>query len=184
ACDGNRYCQRACPYKVIWFNEDKGSSEIEGDGISQMCIGCVPRVEDGVAPACARTCPGRAVHFGRIGNEEGSVHKLVREWEVALPLHPEYNTEPNVYYVPPLSSPKFDDEGRYTDEERIPLDYLQKLFGDDVEDALETLQEERERVKNGGESELIDSLIGYDWPDDFFGEYTEHPDANLNGGKQ
>lgn len=228
ACDGNRYCQRACPYKVIWFNEERdaadkadasfaadggvggdrsgadgtGAWEVEPDGgaaetatdesgagetpagdrgISQMCHGCIPRLEDGVAPACARTCPARAVHFGRLDDPENSVYKLVEEWEVALPLRPQANTSPNVYYVPPLSAPKLDGEGRFTAEDRIPTDYLETLFGDGVADALATIQRERRRVENGEDSELIDTLVGYEWPEDFFGSYTTHPDENLGG---
>lgn len=196
ACDGNRFCQRACPYKVIWFNEDRGTAEIqqpetpaadggtptmEGsetlthDGISQKCHGCIPRIEEDVAPACARSCPTRAVHFGNMKDTDGSVYKLVEEWGVALPLLPQANTGPNVYYVPPMSAKRLDDDGRITDEPRIPDEYLRSLFGDRVEEALATIQEEREKVENGGESELIDLLVGYRWPDDFFGSFTDHP---------
>lgn len=174
SCEGNRYCQQACPYKVIWFNEDRGNSEIPG--VSQMCIGCVPRLEEGVAPACARACPGRVVHFGHLNNEESSVHQLVKKWEVALPLHPEYNTGPNVYYVPPMSASRLDEDGEFTDEPRIPQEYLESLFGERVGEALETIKRHRKKVENGGESELIDLLVGWRWPDDFFGSYTNHPD--------
>src|SRR5690606_9707546 len=31
------------------------------------------------------------------------VYKMVKEWEVAFPLHPEFRTLPMVWYVPPLS---------------------------------------------------------------------------------
>ncbi|MDY7081508.1 MAG: 4Fe-4S dicluster domain-containing protein, partial [Halobacteria archaeon] len=196
-CNGYRFCVEACPYKVIYFNPEEGTVAMGTDdgveftadvsdamadggnegteGIAQKCIGCFPRVEKGVAPACVRQCPGRARFYGYLDEEGTPVHKLVREWEVALPLHPEFNTEPNVYYVPPLSSPKLDDEGRPKDENRIPLDYLEELFGDDVEDTLELLREEREKMKEGEESELMETLIGYDWPDDFFGEFTANP---------
>ncbi len=182
SCDGNEYCRRACPYKVIWFNEDRGTAE--QPGVSQMCMGCVPRIENEVAPACARSCPARAVHFGFLDNRDGSVHKLVRSWNVALPLHPEYNTGPNVYYVPPLSSSKLDEEGRYTNEERIPLDYLEFLFGSEVGSALETLKKERSKKRNGEESELMDLLIGWEWPEDFFGEFTRHPDEMISQGEK
>ena len=32
--------------------------------MSQHCIGCFPRIEQGVAPACVRQCPGRAAFIG------------------------------------------------------------------------------------------------------------------------
>lgn len=177
-CHGYRFCMEACPYKVIYFNL---SGSIAGEtittnsetGIAQKCIACFPRLEKGVAPACARACPARAVHFGFLEDKNSSVYKLVKKWKVALPLHPEFNTEPNVYYVPPLSSPKFDKDGRLTNEERIPIDYLKSLFGPEVERALKTLKEEREKMRKGMDSELMRILIGFRWPDDFFGRFRQ-----------
>ena len=62
--------------------------------VSQHCIGCFPRIEHGVAPACVRQCPGRAAFVGFLDDAGGPIHKLVEKWKVALPLHPEYGTEP------------------------------------------------------------------------------------------
>ncbi|MCS7143680.1 MAG: 4Fe-4S dicluster domain-containing protein, partial [Archaeoglobaceae archaeon] len=160
-CNGCKKCISACPYKIPNYNKKLN--------IVQKCIACFPRLEKGVAPACARACPARAVHFGFLEDKNSSVYKLVKKWKVALPLHPEFNTEPNVYYIPPLSSPKFDKDGRLTNEERIPIDYLKSLFGAEVERALKTLKEEREKMRRGEDSELIRTLIGFKWPDDFFG---------------
>ena len=50
-CQGIRECNKACPYDKIYFNYITGKS--------QKCIFCFPRLEEGVAPACARQCPGR-----------------------------------------------------------------------------------------------------------------------------
>ncbi|MEU8817068.1 nitrate reductase subunit beta [Actinoplanes sp. NPDC048796] len=68
------------------------------------------------------------------------VWKLISEYRIALPLHPEYRTLPMVWYVPPLS-PVLDaagaagrddtdaDEVFHTiDELRIPVEYLAELF--------------------------------------------------------
>ncbi|MCC6195363.1 MAG: hypothetical protein IT518_12925 [Burkholderiales bacterium] len=49
------------------------------------------------------------------GDEGSLVYKLVKKWQVAIPLHPEYGTQPNVYYVPPMSALAFDDESGLTD---------------------------------------------------------------------
>jgi nitrate reductase beta subunit len=64
---------------------------------------------------------------------------FVKRWEMALPLHPEWRTLPNVFYVPPLLplfASKGDGatrtaEGLLTDgvRGRIPLAYLGRLFG-------------------------------------------------------
>ncbi|GAA3446443.1 nitrate reductase subunit beta [Planomonospora venezuelensis] len=68
------------------------------------------------------------------------IHKLIFEYGVALPLHPEYRTMPMVWYIPPLS-PVVDvlsgtghdgeDAGNLfgaIDALRIPVGYLAELF--------------------------------------------------------
>ncbi len=35
--------------------------------------------------------------------KESPVYKMVADWKIALPLHPEYRTLPMVWYIPPLS---------------------------------------------------------------------------------
>ncbi len=68
------------------------------------------------------------------------VWKFVRQWELALPLHPEFRTLPMLFYVPPLV-PVMGKliEGVYgrssgdgifgaIDEARVPLKYLASLF--------------------------------------------------------
>ncbi len=152
-CRGERNCIRACPYKKIYFNPLRGQSE--------KCIFCFPRVERGLPPACARQCVGRLRFVGYLDDREGPVYKLVKKWKVALPLRPDFGTQPNVYYVPPLSPPKFGAKGEVAGEQRIPIDYLKKLFGPSVEDSLRTLQEEMKKKADGGESELIGILIAY-----------------------
>ncbi|MCB1668962.1 MAG: 4Fe-4S dicluster domain-containing protein [Porticoccaceae bacterium] len=165
-CSGYRFCQEACPYKKIYFNETLGKS--------QKCIFCFPRIDEGVTTACSRQCPGRLRFVGYLDDPEGPIYKLVHEHKVALPLHSEYGTQPNVYYVPPISSPKFDENGEPTDESRIPLDYLEYLFGPSVKGVLDKIESERVKVRNGGESELMDLLIARKWLD-LFGPFTKHP---------
>jgi ethylbenzene hydroxylase subunit beta/complex iron-sulfur molybdoenzyme family reductase subunit beta len=92
------------------------------------------------------------------------VWKLVDKWKVALPLHPEYGTEPNVFYVPPIGPARFDAAGKLDESQpRIPDAYLVSLFGPKVLDALEILKAERARMKAGQHSELMDLLIAYRW---------------------
>jgi len=96
---------------------------------------------------------------------------------VALPLHPEHGTQPNVYYVPPISPPRFDAEGNIDESKpRIPTEYLRYLFGDQVDAALATLQAEMAKTKAGGKSELMDMLIVYEWKS-LFGPFTKDPAA-------
>ncbi|MGH3477522.1 MAG: 4Fe-4S dicluster domain-containing protein, partial [Nocardioidaceae bacterium] len=68
------------------------------------------------------------------------IYKLIVDYQVALPLHPEYRTMPMVWYIPPLS-PVVDvlsstghdgeDPGNLfgaIDALRIPVEYLAELF--------------------------------------------------------
>ncbi|HSP96531.1 MAG TPA: 4Fe-4S dicluster domain-containing protein [Candidatus Dormibacteraeota bacterium] len=154
-CHGYRFCVEACPYKKVYFDVERQ--------VSTKCIFCFPRVEQGVPPACARQCPGRLRFVGYLEDESGPIWKLVRHWQVALPLHPELGLGPNVFYVPPLSPPALDAQGRPTATPRIPPAYLESLFGSDVHQALATLRREREKRRRGEPSELIDLLVAYDW---------------------
>ncbi len=166
-CRGAQKCARACPYKKIYFNEPRATS--------QHCIGCFPRLEQGVAPACVRQCPGRAVFVGYRDDEDSAIHKLVDRWKVALPHHSEFKTQPNVYYVPPLSPFCVAEDGRIeTGQRRIPLDYLESQFGPGVGAALRSLEEGMAAKRRGESSELMDTLIGFEWKD-FLGPFAKDP---------
>jgi DMSO reductase family type II enzyme iron-sulfur subunit len=167
ACHGYRFCIEACPYKRIYFNAERL--------IAQKCIFCFPRVEQGVAPACARQCPGRLRHVGFLDDQDGHIYKLVKKWKVALPLFPERGTQPNLYYVPPLAPPRFDENGDIDESApRIPNEYLEYLFGPDVHQALATLKAEMDKKRRGEQSELMDLLIGYRWTD-LMGPFAKNP---------
>ena len=46
---------------------------------------------------------------------EVPVYKFVKEWGIALPLHPEFRTLPNLFYVPPMlpAMAQVDEKGLY-----------------------------------------------------------------------
>jgi ethylbenzene hydroxylase subunit beta/complex iron-sulfur molybdoenzyme family reductase subunit beta len=166
-CQGERQCARACPYKKIYFDAV--------ENISQHCIGCFPRLEQGVAPACVRQCPGRAVFVGFRDDADSAVHRLVERFGVALPLHPEWNTEPNVFYVPPLSAFVARPDGSIDESQRrIPLSYLESLFGPNVGTALRTLETEMAKRRRGEPSEVMDTLIAYEWKE-LLGPFDRDP---------
>lgn len=166
-CQGFRMCMEACPYKKIYFNYARK--------VAQHCIMCFPRLEEGVAPVCARQCPGRLTFVGFLDDEEGPIHKMVNEWGIAVPLHAEYGTGPNIFYVPPLSPYRLhEDMSIDYDTPRIPPEYLESLFGPKVHSALATLKSEMETVRAGGTSEILDTLIVYNWLD-LFGPFTNDP---------
>ena len=94
---------------------------------------------------------------------------------MALPLHPEYGTEPNVFYVPPLAPPRFDANGEIDESKpRIPIEYLVSLFGPRVLEALEMLKAEMAKTRAGGKSSCMDLLIAYEWKD-MFGGFDRDP---------
>lgn len=166
-CQGSRFCMEACPYKKIYFNYARN--------VAQHCIMCFPRLEEGVAPACARQCPGRLAFVGYLDDTDGPIHKLVNEWGVAIPLHAEYGTGPNIFYVPPLAPYRLhEDLSIDYDTPRIPDAYLESLFGPKVHPALAKLKSELEVVRSGGSSVILDTLIVYNWAD-LFGPFTTDP---------
>ena len=160
-CEGLRYCIAGCPYKKVYFNPKIYKSE--------KCIFCFPRVEKGLPPACAQQCVGRIRFVGYLDDQDSQVFKLVHKYKVALPLHPEYGTQPNVFYVPPLPGPpKFDAHGKpIPHSERIPVAYLESLFGTEVKRVLAVLEKEIEHRRAGKKSELLDLLIAFKHSDMF-----------------
>ncbi len=70
--------------------------------------------------------------------QRSPVYKMAVEWQIALPLHPEYRTLPMVWYVPPLSpmmnhladAAHMPADAFLTavDSMRIPLDYLASIL--------------------------------------------------------
>ena len=91
-------------------------------------MGCYPKVESGLVPQCFMACIGKIRQQGWISTPENArvdspVDFLVHVRKVALPLYPQFGTEPNVYYIPPVHvEPKF----------------LRQMFGPGVEKAIET----------------------------------------------
>lgn len=160
-------CMKGCPYKEIFMNPVRN--------VAQKCNGCVPRMEREVAPACVRQCPGRCIWIGFLDDVEGPVYKLAKEWKVALPLHSEFGTKPNVYYVPPIGPARLDSNGDVDESQpRIPIDYLRTLFGPEVDGALERLKEGLERKRKKEESEIMDTLIARKWQE-LLGPFGKDP---------
>jgi len=132
-CRGYRKCVEACPYKKSLYRPTTRTSE--------KCIACYPRLEgrdehltpDGepIETRCMSSCVGKIRLQGMIRKTpEGAwaddpanpLHFLIREEQVALPLYPQFGTEPNGFYIPPrwVSRP-----------------YLEQMFGPGVEQAIE-----------------------------------------------
>jgi formate dehydrogenase iron-sulfur subunit len=55
-CNGCGYCIPACPFGVV----DRDHT----DGRAAKCTLCYDRLEDGLEPACAKSCPTDSIQFG------------------------------------------------------------------------------------------------------------------------
>jgi nitrate reductase beta subunit len=119
-----------CPYKKPMYRATTR--------VSEKCIGCYPRIE-GTDPLteglpmearCMAVCVGKIRLQGLVRiAEDGQwaedrynpIYYLVKVARVALPLYPQFGTEPNGYYIPP----------RW-----VPRPYLRQMFGPGVDDAI------------------------------------------------
>ena len=91
--------------------------------------------------------------------QESPVYKFVKEWEIALPLHPEFRTIPNLFYVPPMlpGMAQVDGEGVYEstskslfpsiDQNRLPMQYLASLFSAGDTDIMRLVYDKMMAVK-------------------------------------
>lgn len=149
-CDGYRFCVQACPYKKIYWNHVAH--------VSQKCIFCFPRIDQGIPTACSTQCVGQVRFVGLVDDPKSPLYELIHHWKVALPLLPQHGTEPNIFYIPPTAPEAVDDRGRPTGERRIPLKYLESLFGKGTEAALQRLEEELGKVRKGESSRLMELL--------------------------
>jgi nitrate reductase / nitrite oxidoreductase, beta subunit len=130
-CRGYRKCMEACPYKKPMFNTETR--------VTEKCIGCYPRIE-GKDPLlkgkrmetrCMASCVGQIRLQGLVDiNQDGSwkedrynpLYYMIKVAKIALPLYPQFGTEPNVYYIPP----------RW-----VPRPYLKQMFGPGVDESID-----------------------------------------------
>jgi nitrate reductase beta subunit len=130
-CRGYRKCVEACPFKKAMY---RGNTRV-----SEKCIACYPRLEgkdpegsgEPMETRCMAACIGQLRMQGLVEvDADGSwkedryhpLYYLVHVAKVALPLYPQFGTQPNGYYIPPRWAPR---------------PYLRQMFGPGVDDAIE-----------------------------------------------
>ena len=97
-CMGCGLCAWACPY---------GAREMDPLGdVMKKCTLCVDRIyndnipEEDRVPACVKTCPAHARHFGDLADPNSEVSQLVAE-RGGMDLMPELGYRPTNTYLPP-----------------------------------------------------------------------------------
>jgi len=110
------------------------------------------------------------VHFSMIeAAQKSPVYKFVKEWGMALPLHPEFRTLPMLFYIPPLlpvvgyiekGNYKVDDEEFFTtlDKARLPMRYLASLFSAGDESRIRSVLEKMLAVRMYRRAKEVDDI--------------------------
>jgi len=113
--------------------------EIAGKPDAELVDGQRNMILDPFDPEVIRKAEADGVH-GKIieAAQKSPVYKYVKEWRLALPLHPEFRTIPMLFYVPPLLPVMASIEhGKYRsshdffsslESARLPVKYLAQLL--------------------------------------------------------
>jgi len=81
----------ACPYRVIYWNEEKK--------LPQKCTFCAHLLDKGwKEPRCVEACPTNALIFGDLEDPDSQISKVTASQDLEE-LHPEYGLEPGVRYI-------------------------------------------------------------------------------------
>ena len=97
------------------------------------------------------------------------VYKYVKEWELALPLHPEFRTMPMLYYVPPMLpisgrmgdgiyEHDADEFFSHLEKARLPMRYLAALFTAGNEEIIHAVMKKQMAVRYFKRAQEVDDV--------------------------
>lgn len=90
---GQKEIVAACPYRVIYWNEEKK--------LPQKCTFCAHLLDKGwKEPRCVESCPTKALVFGDLNDPDSEISRIIAAAKDKLEvLHPEYGLMPKVQYI-------------------------------------------------------------------------------------
>ena len=124
-CVGTRYCANNCPYTVRVFNwfepewpqplerQHNPDVTVRQSGVMEKCTFCVQRIQQGkraaraedrelrdgeIQPACAQSCPTRAIVFGDLDDPHSEVSQAFESGRAEVLLE-DLGTRPSVVYL-------------------------------------------------------------------------------------
>lgn len=123
-CVGCRYCMMACSYGSRYYHSnlkayypENGLTPFERTGnrdrqtgVVMKCTFCVEKLDSGIknglkpgvdrkaTPSCVNNCMTKARFFGDLDDPDSEVSLLIRSRR-GNQLHPEFGTNPSVYYL-------------------------------------------------------------------------------------
>jgi nitrate reductase beta subunit len=122
-------------------------------------------------PAVIASARKNGIHDSTLeAAQKSPVYKFVKEWGLALPLHPEFRTLPNLFYVPPLlpTMAFVDEAGTYEtttetfwgaiEKSRLPMSYLASLFSNGNEEVIKTVLKKLMAVRLHRRAETVGDL--------------------------
>jgi nitrate reductase / nitrite oxidoreductase, beta subunit len=125
---------------VILYDADKIHAAASSDPPASLYRAHLDILLDPNDPEIVRTASAQGISQSFIdAARQSPVFKLIKTWELALPLHPEFHTLPMVWYIPPLSPVaehvEPTEQMDTVDRLRIPVTYLANLLtaGDEGE---------------------------------------------------
>ena len=85
---GQKEMANSCPYGAIWWNEEKN--------VAQKCTLCIHLLAEGwKEPRCVQSSPTGAMRI--VKAEEAQMQQMIKQENLEV-FHPEYKTQPRVYY--------------------------------------------------------------------------------------